>query len=131
MYAPNPPPAPENTTQIVQFTSTPEITISDHKPVHAVVWIPPVAHNAANPTLAPVLAPPPPPSRARPGRRNHEELFFWHIVGNILDRLVGFPWAIMVLLGFGNERAGMGVSAFLAMIWGVWWSGLVRGFFSG
>lgn len=132
MYAPDAPlQAPDNTTQIVQFTSTPELTISDHKPVHAVVYIPPATHSAANPTLAPVLPPPPAPSRPRPPRRSQEDLFFWYVVGNILDKLVGWPWSIVVLLGFGNEKAGMGVSAFLAMIWGVWWTGMVQGHFTG
>ncbi|CAK9779673.1 DNase I-like protein [Cutaneotrichosporon oleaginosum] len=132
LYAPDAVPgiAPDYTTQILQFTSSPEITISDHKPVHALVVLPPVAHNALNPIRAPMLAPPPPPSRPRPIPRTEEDLFFWWIVGSILDRAVGLPWSILVLLGFGNQKAGMGVSAFLAMFWGVWWSGLVGGYFS-
>jgi hypothetical protein len=98
--------------------------------VHALVVLPPVTHNASSPAHAPTLAPPPPPSRPRPAARTEEDLYFWWLVGNILDRAVGFPWSILVLLGFGNEKTGMGVSAFLAMIWGVWWSGLVGGYFS-
>lgn len=47
--------------------------------------------------------------------------------GTLLDRLVGWPWCIIVLLGFGNTRTGMGVSAFVAMIWGIWWSGIYSG----
>lgn len=48
----------------------------------------------------------------------------YRLVGTILDRLVGWPWCLIVLLGGGNTQTGMGVSAFVAMIWGVWWSGV-------
>lgn len=127
LYSPNAPETPSSTTQITQFNAATELTISDHKPVYMVVTLPPVRHNAANPSLAPVLAPPPPPSRPRPAARPREELIFWDIVGSVLDRLIGWPWTILVLLGFGNEKAGMGVSAFLTLIWGVWWSGVFSG----
>lgn len=74
--------------------------------------------------MAPVLAPLPAQCRPRPAAATREEVIFWRIVGSILDRLIGWPWTILVLLGFGNDKAGLGVSAFLAMIWGVWQSGV-------
>jgi hypothetical protein len=116
--------APDTTTQIVEFGSTPELIISDHKPVHAILVLPPIRHSAPSPIMAPVLAPPPPPSRPRPAATSREQIIFWRIVGTLLDRLVGWPWTILVLMGFGNEKTGMGVSAFLAMVWSVWWSGV-------
>lgn len=116
--------AGDNTTHILEFRSTPQLTISDHKPVHIVLSLPPVTHSAASPITAPVLAPPLPPSRPRPAARSREEILIAKIIGTLLDRLIGWPWTILVLLGFGNEKAGMGVSAFLAMVWSVWWSGV-------
>lgn len=123
------PGAPETkeTTRILHFNSTPELTISDHKPVHAVVYLPPPTHEAASIMMAPILSPPPPPSRPRPNAVDKDELLTRALVGTLLDRLVGWPWTILVLLGFGNDKAGMGVSAFIAMVWGIWWSGLFSG----
>lgn len=129
LYLKHPFSAPATTTQIIQFGSAPELTISDHKPVYMVVKLPPVQLSSPSPSLAPVLPPPPPPSRPRPAARSREELVFWNLVGSILDRLLGWPWTIMVGLGLGNQKAGMGVSAFLALIWGLWWSGLYSWFF--
>lgn len=123
-------PAPDTTTQVVEFGSTPELTLSDHKPVHAILTLPPVRHSAPSPNMAPLLAPPPPPSRPRPAATPREEIIFWKIVGTTLDSLVGWPWTILVLLGFGNEKAGMGVGAFLAMVWSVWWSGVFSNYIS-
>lgn len=116
-----------SSTQILHFNSTPELTISDHKPVHAVLQLPPPRHESASLMMAPVLPPPPPPSRPRPAARDAEELRTRLLVGMLLDRLIGWPWTILVLLGFGNDKAGMGVGAFLGMVWGIWWSGMFSG----
>ncbi|GMK56701.1 hypothetical protein CspeluHIS016_0305410 [Cutaneotrichosporon spelunceum] len=118
--------SPEGTTQILQYTSSPEVTISDHKPVHAIVVLPPITHDAPYTSLSPLLESPPPPSRPRPSARSQEEVFFWYVFGNVVDRLVGIPWCIIALLGFGNDKTGMGVTAFLAMVYGAWSSGLIK-----
>jgi hypothetical protein len=112
------------TTQINHFSSTPETTLSDHKPVHLILTIPPATHNARAPHLAPTLGPVPAGHRSRPIAVGKEELLAYRVIGTALDKLIGWPWTILVLLGFGDMRAGMGVSAFVAMIWGVWWSGV-------
>ena len=117
----------DETTQIVDFLSTPEITISDHKPVHAIVVLPPATHSAAASHLAPMLAGPPPPHPPRPQLISTEELFLRRSLGTVLDKAVGWPWTLLVLMGFGDLRAGMGVSAFVAMVWGIWWSGVWSG----
>lgn len=122
--------APATTTQVVEFGSTPELVISDHKPVHAILTLPPVEHHAPSPVRAPVIAPPPAPHRARPAATSREEIIFWKVIGTLLDRLVGWSWTILVLLGFGNEKAGMGVGAFLAMVWSVWWTGILANYLS-
>lgn len=124
LLQPTPPPAPETTTQIAHFSSTPELTISDHKPVHAVLELPPVDHSISSPQLAPMLPNAPPPHPPRPAAISYEMLLLYKLVGLFFDRLVGWPWALIVLLGGGNLQAGMGVSAFIAMIWGIWWSGV-------
>lgn len=124
---PIPPPIPSTTTQIVAFASTPELTISDHKPVHAILELPPIDHSISSPHLAPVLPPVPSPHPRRPLPTPYEQLLLWRIIGIVADRLVGWPWCLFVLLGGGNLQAGMGVSAFIAMVWGVWWSGVYSG----
>ncbi|ORX36766.1 Endonuclease/exonuclease/phosphatase [Kockovaella imperatae] len=112
-----------SSTVIKHFGSTPQTTLSDHKPVHAVLELPEPSHSAASPHLAPILSQPPPPHPHWPLATPHEQRIVQKIIGQILDKLIGWPWCILVLLGFGNTRAGMGVGAFAAMIWGVWWSG--------
>ena len=127
LLTPTPPPMPATTTQIEHFSSTPEIIISDHKPVHAILTLPDISHSAPAPHLAPVIAHPPPPHAELPAATPWELLMFWKFVGHLVDKAVGLPWCLMILLGFGNLQAGMGVSALVAMIWGVWWSGALTG----
>ena len=114
----------DKTTRINNFSSTEETTLSDHKPVHMLLTIPPSAHTARAPHLAPTLGPIPQGHATRPIAVGKEELLAYRVLGTALDKLVGWPWTILVLLGFGDMRAGMGVSAFVAMIWGVWFSGV-------
>jgi hypothetical protein len=123
----SPDPSDNSNTQIIHFSSTSELTLSDHKPVHAIILLPPSTHTARAPHLAPVLSPVPQGHRSRPIAIGKEELLAYRAIGTILDKVVGWPWTILVLLGFGDMRAGMGVSAFVAMIWGVWWSGAWSG----
>lgn len=115
-------------TQVMHYGSTPELTLSDHKPVHAIISLPPAEHSAPAPHLAPLLLSPPGGSQPEP--TPYEVLLAWKTCGWILDRLVGWPWTLAVLLGWGNPAAGMGVGAFLAMVWGVWWTGLFSGHWS-
>ncbi|WWC61739.1 uncharacterized protein I303_104324 [Kwoniella dejecticola CBS 10117] len=114
------------TSRIVHFSSTPELTISDHKPVHAIVQIPAPSSTSAGsaPHLAPSLSPAQPPHQPRPQPISKEYLWAWTLLGTSLDRLIGWPWCLLVLLGGGNEKTGLGVTAFVTMIWGVWWSGV-------
>ncbi|WWC89431.1 uncharacterized protein L201_004355 [Kwoniella dendrophila CBS 6074] len=118
----------DNTTKIIHFSSTPELTISDHKPVHAILLLPSpspsLSTNATSPHLSPKLPNSPSPHKPRPKPTSKEVLLAWKLLGMFLDRLIGYPWTIIILLGGGNEKTGLGVSAFLAMIWGVWWSGV-------
>ncbi|OCF40489.1 hypothetical protein I317_05727 [Kwoniella heveanensis CBS 569] len=124
---PTVPPGPHSSTRIITFGSTPELTISDHKPVHAIVSLPEIEHSAPAAHLAPVLPPAPSPHPVRPPPTSKEVLLAWKLLGTFLDRAIGLPWCLIVLLGGGNERTGLGVGAFFAMIWGVWWSGVWSG----
>jgi hypothetical protein len=121
---PTAPPTPSTTTQILSFNSTPSTVMSDHKPVHAIVELPPVDHSISSPGLAPVLPPAPSHHPHRPTAISYEQLILLKIIGTLADKAVGWPWTLVVLLGAGNPSAGMGVSAFIAMIWGIWWSGV-------
>jgi len=115
---------PDETTRINNFSSTEETTLSDHKPVHMLLTIPPSAHTARAPHLAPSLGPVPQGHATRPIAVGKEALLAYRVLGTALDKLIGWPWTVLVLLGFGDMRAGMGVSAFVTMIWGVWFSGV-------
>ncbi|ODO08060.1 hypothetical protein I350_03643 [Cryptococcus amylolentus CBS 6273] len=113
-----------NSTQILHLESTPELTLSDHKPVHALFLLPESAHDAPSPHLAPMLPPAPSHHGVRPPPTQREVLILERLIGTVLDKAVGWPWTLFVLLGFGDSRAGMGVSALFAMLWSIWWSGV-------
>ncbi|WVO16307.1 hypothetical protein L204_103982 [Cryptococcus depauperatus] len=121
------PPDEPTTTCILRFDSTPGIVISDHKPVHALFSLPAVKHEAPSAHMAPILPPAPVPHSPRPFAKQREMLIIRRIIGTLMDKIIGWPWCFFVLLGRGNSQAGMGVSAFLAMVWGVWWSGVMNG----
>ncbi|WOO77075.1 Inositol-1,4,5-trisphosphate 5-phosphatase 2 [Vanrija pseudolonga] len=130
LYEPNTPAylAPATTTQIIQFDSSPEVVFSDHKPVHAVLILPPVQHNAQSPLVAPVI--PEPPSnryRVRPQAIPEDQRRREAIIGHVLDRLIGFPWLLIVILGFGNVKHGGGVAAFLILAYNLYRTGIFMG----
>ena len=115
---------PSASSSIIRhFNSTPQTTLSDHKPVHAVIELPSPSHTSASPNIAPTLSQPPPPHPNWPSPTPHEILTVQRLIGSTLDKLIGWPWCVLVLLGYGNARTGMGVGAFAAMVWGIWWSG--------
>ncbi|WVQ72601.1 hypothetical protein IAR50_002159 [Cryptococcus sp. DSM 104548] len=118
------PPTDADTTQIAHLDSTPELIISDHKPVHALFLLPEITHDAPAPHLSPMLPPAPSHHGVRPPPTQREVLILERLVGTVLDKAVGWPWTLIVLLGFGNPQAGMGVSALFAMLWSIWWSGV-------
>ncbi|OCF74753.1 hypothetical protein I204_05135 [Kwoniella mangroviensis CBS 8886] len=114
-----------DTTQIAHYSSTSDLTRSDHKPVHAVLSLPALSSSIA--ATAPHLAPVLPTAFPRIPAASKEIIWAWKLMGMFLDRLIGWPWCVVVALGGGNERTGLGVGAFIAMVWGVWWSGVWSG----
>ncbi|KAK4689076.1 hypothetical protein P7C73_g1036, partial [Tremellales sp. Uapishka_1] len=125
LFSPGSTSAPETTTQITHFNSSPSLLISDHKPVHAILSLPAPTHSAPAPHLAPFLPAAPPPHPLRPSAVSREELVAWKLMGGVVDKSVGLVWSLLVLLGWGNPSAGLGVGAVFAMVWGAWWSGVM------
>ncbi len=113
------------TTKIHHFSSTESLTLSDHKPVHLILTLPTPKHQTPTPHLAPTLPEPGPPHPKRPEPASTSVVLFWDILGTLIDRTVGWPWFIVVTLT--KDPKGMGLSAFLALLWGIWWSGYWSG----
>jgi len=85
------------------YTSIQSYTTSDHKPIMALLLLPPSTHESKVPLID---------ERAPyPINRN---AWFWSILGTVLDRVVGYAWCAMWYIGGG--RTGVGVVALLAVL---------------
>ncbi|TCD62169.1 hypothetical protein EIP91_007252 [Steccherinum ochraceum] len=92
------------------YTSIPSYTTSDHKPVISVLLLPPSQANSS--TSPPLLRLPahynPIPDRLAPLKK---------YTGRTLDRLIGYTWWLLYMLGAGS--AIMGIGNFI-LGFGVW-----------
>ncbi|TFK86038.1 skeletal muscle/kidney enriched inositol 5-phosphatase [Polyporus arcularius HHB13444] len=97
----------------VLYTAIPAYTTSDHKPVVSVLLLPSPAHNTAS---VPVLRLP---------EGYHPIPDPWTNVkkytGRTLDRLVGYTWWLLTLLGAGSAIFGIG-NLFLSIGAYRWWT---------
>ncbi|KZO97869.1 inositol polyphosphate phosphatase [Calocera viscosa TUFC12733] len=94
------------------YTSIQSYTTSDHKPVMALLLLPPSVPEAKAPLID---------ERAPyPVSRN---ALLWSIVGTSLDRVVGYAWCVLWFAGGG--RTGLGLVAVLAVMGiSMWWFGV-------
>jgi hypothetical protein len=106
--------------QNVLYTSILAFTKSDHKPITALLLLPPSSKTSplskpAAPT--PLVAFPPIHLRLTPDRyRRH----FARVIGRSLDRIVGTAWCLLWLIGAGN--AGIGIfNVLLATLGFLYW----------
>ncbi|EIW70756.1 hypothetical protein M231_02590 [Tremella mesenterica] len=113
-------PVPEYTTQIAHFNATSSLTLSDHKPVHAILILPHASHSAPAPHLAPELPETPPPHPPRPAPTPHLVVLIWKALGTTLDRAIGWPWFVLSLGTGSLPMGGAGLFTLVAMVWGVY-----------
>lgn len=99
------------------YTSIPSYTTSDHKPIVAVLLLPPSARNAAPSQVIPTITL---PASYKPSADPQANLKRY--IGKTLDRFVGIIWWIFTILGAGSGIFGLvnflvGLGAF------TWWKG--------
>ncbi|KZT56412.1 skeletal muscle/kidney enriched inositol 5-phosphatase [Calocera cornea HHB12733] len=94
------------------YTSIQSYTTSDHKPVMALLLLPPTSHEPKAPLID---------ERAPyPINRN---AWLWSIVGTSLDRAVGYAWCVLWFAGGG--RTGLGLVAVMVIMGAsMWWFGV-------
>ena len=119
--------ASSSSNRIHHYSSTPEITLSDHKPVHALLELVTPSQTGSAVHSIPTLPSPPPPHPDWPPPASPEGLMAYKLIGAILNKVVGWPWCVLVLLGWGHAGTGLGVTATIAMIWGAWSAGIWSG----
>ncbi|PCH37835.1 skeletal muscle/kidney enriched inositol 5-phosphatase [Wolfiporia cocos MD-104 SS10] len=106
-------PQESNITNVL-YTTIPSYTTSDHKPVVTVLLLPP-------PSLSPnVTSPPllrlPPTYYPRPDPLASLKKY----TGRTLDRIIGYCWCLLTLIGAGSAGFGIGNFVMGFGLWG-WW----------
>ncbi|KIJ41245.1 hypothetical protein M422DRAFT_209364 [Sphaerobolus stellatus SS14] len=105
------------------YTSIPSYTTSDHKPIVALLAIPPPTESESSPSPS---LPPSTSSKAIPYLRNTPDYRpdpranLKRYVGKGLGRIIGFIWFVFVLLGLGNAAIGIS-NVVLGMGAWSWW----------
>jgi len=119
----------QSSIETILYTSIPSYTTSDHKPVVALLLMPPPVSAPLPPEAEPadsttsLLLPsdiytiPHPGAKYAPDPR--WQLKRW--TGKILGWLIGWPWCFFTLLGAGNAVAGV-VNFILGCIVIYWWN---------
>ncbi|KAI0699673.1 Endonuclease/exonuclease/phosphatase [Cytidiella melzeri] len=101
------------------YTSIPSYTTSDHKPIVTVLLLP---KPSLPPSTLTTPRPTPPllqlPSQYNPRPDPHASLKRY--TGKTLDRLVGYCWWLLTILGAGSPVFGLGNFALGLGFWG-WW----------
>jgi hypothetical protein len=113
-------------TRAVLYGSIPEMTISDHKPVYAMINLPPplsdrsTSSMGSTPYQTPTLPFPYSVRRAA----DPLVLAMYNGVGRTTDRVVGFAWYATLILGGGKEGVGIVVEVVLLTVLLFWWNGV-------
>lgn len=115
----------QDRTEVLYFSSAENIVLSDHKPVHAIIRFPRANHSSPSPHLAPRLPPPPTPHPSRPPPISPILLLIHKMVGMLADRLAGWTWCLLVVLGAGNLKIGLSITLSV-LLFGLWWSNIIR-----
>ncbi|KAJ9101915.1 hypothetical protein QFC19_004996 [Naganishia cerealis] len=113
---------PSGSTQVEKYDSIPDLTISDHKPVYALIKISsPIIdseHRYASQHVTPFL--PFPPSMSPPAT-DALSLGIRRAISNMVDRSVGLTWYATLILGAGNLVAGLLVEGLFILVGLTWW----------
>ncbi|VDB82923.1 unnamed protein product [Peniophora sp. CBMAI 1063] len=112
----------ESAIQNLLYTSIPGYTTSDHKPVVALLAVPPPAPASSSASPALRLS-----EGYRPASAPRIKAFVQRYAGRTLDRLVGIVWWLFVIIGAGNAALGIGnfVLGLGVGAW-AWWRGSPR-----
>jgi hypothetical protein len=116
---------PSDSVQISKYDSIPDLTVSDHKPVYALIKIPTPSsdsqHRYASQHSTPFL---PFPSATSPPATDALSLGVRRAISQVVDRTVGLTWYATLMLGAGNLIAGLLVEGLLVLVTLTWWMGL-------
>jgi hypothetical protein len=101
------------------YTSVPSYTTSDHKPIVALLVLPPfltISRTPATPSIATTTVP---LLSHTPQYAPDRYAFMKRYIGKSLGRILGFFWCIFVMLGLGNAAFGLANALFSigAMTW--------------
>lgn len=102
------------------YTSIPSYTTSDHKPIVALLLLPPplkVSHTPAVPTIASTTV----PLLSHPRQYSPDPYaVLKRYTGKSLGRVLGLFWCICVMLGLGNAAFGL-ANTLLSIGAMTWW----------
>lgn len=111
--------------RIVSYDSIPDLTVSDHKPVYALIKVPAPPpdreHRYTSQHQTPLLSLP--TSYTAPAT-DAFSLGMRKAVAGAMDRTVGLTWYATVILGAGNLTAGVAVEVLLLLVRWTWWMGM-------
>lgn len=112
-------------TRITSYNSIPDLTVSDHKPVYAILNIPPPSSNSHNryPTQhqTPFLTF---PASAVVPATDGLSLGIRQVIATASDRSIGLLWYSAMILGAGSLPVGVLVELLLVVVGVTWWLGM-------
>lgn len=112
-------------TRIISYNSIPDLTVSDHKPVYAVLKIPAppsdIRDRYSTQHQTPLL---PFPASATVPATNALSLGIRQTIATASDRSIGLLWYSTLILGAGNLPAGIVVELLLLVVGWTWWMGM-------
>ncbi|KAH9981322.1 skeletal muscle/kidney enriched inositol 5-phosphatase [Lactifluus volemus] len=97
------------------YTSIPSYTTSDHKPIVALLLLPPTPTASPSDNAIPLLSLPP---NFTP--RSDPFAQIKRYTGRVLDRIIGFVWWLIVVIGAGNPAVGIGNFILGLGAWTLW-----------
>ena len=102
------------------YTSIPSYTTSDHKPIVALLVLPPPSKGLRTPSV-PSVASTTIPLLSHPPQYSPDPYAAWkRYTGKILGRILGFFWCIFVMFGLGNAAFGI-ANTLLSIGAMTWW----------
>jgi hypothetical protein len=112
-------------TQIISYNSIPDLTVSDHKPVYAVLKIPgppsDIHDRYSTQHQTPFLSF---PASATVAATDALSLGIRQAIATASDRSIGLLWYATLILGAGNLPAGIVVELLLIVVGWTWWMGM-------
>lgn len=112
-------------TRIISYNSIPDLTVSDHKPVYAVLKIPAPTFDShdhySTQHQTPFLSL---PTSATVPATDPLSLGIRQAIATVADRSIGLLWCSTLIVGAGNLPAGIIVELLLLVVGWTWWMGM-------